>query len=155
MNLLVGFVALLALTGCATAVKHSTAPSGQSGKNTDHGTTICTVEGDGMLLPSVISWNTSTGQASAEFRTDGESSGQVTLVRTHTQDGDKVNLVFPPTDPRIGDEFEIMVFPSWRGHYRAIGVANVLQDGRKHLSASLGNESARCSTLQQREMQAQ
>ncbi len=108
-----------------------------------------------MLLPSVISWNTSTGQASAEFRTDGESSGQVTLVRTHTQDGDKVNLVFPPTDPRIGDEFEIMVFPSWRGHYRAIGVANVLQDGRKHLSASLGNESARCSTLQQREMQAQ
>ena len=155
MNQLVGLVALLVLTGCAAAVKHSAAPLGQYGKKTDYGTTICAVEGDGMLLPSVISWNTSTRRASAEFRPDGQASGQVTLIRKHGEDGDKVNLVFPSTDPGIGDEFEIIVFPSWRGQYRAIGVANVVRDGRKHLSVYLGSESARCTTLQEREMQEQ
>jgi len=155
MNQLVGLVALLALTGCAAAVKQATAPPGQYDEETDYGATICAVEGDGMLLPSVISWNTSTRRASAEFRLDGQASGQVTLIRKHGDDGEKVNLVFPSTDPRIGDEFEIIVFPSWRGQYRAIGVANVVRNGRKHLSVHLGSESARCTTLQEREMQEQ
>lgn len=148
MNQIVGLVAVLALTGCATAAKHPTAPPNRYDGSTGDGTTVCTVEGGGVLLPSVLSWNTSTGQASAEFHTYGESSGQVALVRKHGKDGDKVNLVFPSTEPGIGDEFEIIVFPGWRGHYRAVGVANVLHDGRKHLSAVLGNESASCSSPQ-------
>src|SRR5690606_23801157 len=37
MNKLVGLIAILALTGCATAVKHSTAPLSQYDKNTDYG----------------------------------------------------------------------------------------------------------------------
>lgn len=109
--------------------------------------TICKIEGSGLMLPTAVSWDTTTLVAKADFGRDGKRTGKLTLVRSHGKDGSKVNLVFPPSDPLLGDQFEIIVFPVEPRSFRALGVAYVISDGQKHLSLELGNELASCSTL--------
>ena len=109
-------------------------------------TTICQFDGSGHL-PSVVSWDSVTHQAKAEFNTYGTKSGKLTLSRKHGDYSNKVNLVFPPSSPLFGDEFEIIVFPVGRNAFRALGVAYVISDGSKHLSISLGDADAVCNSL--------
>ena len=87
-----------------------------------------------------------TRQAKADFGRYGKKSGELTLSRPHDDDI-KVNLVFPSSDPRIADQFEIIIFPVGLGEYRMLGVAYTILDGQKHPSLELGNENASCSTL--------
>lgn len=109
--------------------------------------TICKIEGSGLLLPTAVSWDTSTRVAKADFGSDGKKTGKLTLVRVHGKDGSKVNLVFPPSDPMLGDQFEIIVFPTDQNKFRALGVSYVVSNGLRHLSFELGNEEASCNTL--------
>lgn len=110
-------------------------------------TTICKIDSQDPLLPTAVSWDTSSSQAKANFIGYGEQIGKLTLSRKHGEDGNKVNLVFPSVKPIFDDEFEFTVFPIAPNKYRVLGVAYIISGGHKHLSFGLGTAGASCATL--------